>query len=75
MITMLSVLYVDQDQDRPVKVVTDKAYGMSHHFCPLHTMAELRLMNLNDHAAAEAEDSRNQGLWMAVELSVTILDP
>jgi hypothetical protein len=58
---MLSELYVDQDPARPVKVVTDKAYGWSRHFCPLHTTAELRLMNLNDCAAAEAQDNRNRG--------------
>jgi hypothetical protein len=29
MITMLSVLYVDNDQARPIKTCTDKAYGHS----------------------------------------------
>jgi hypothetical protein len=53
----------------PVKVVTDKAYGRSRHFYPLHTTAELRLMNGNDRALAEAEDSRNRGPRMAVEVS------
>jgi hypothetical protein len=41
MIMMLSILYVDGDRNRPVKSVTDKAYGRSENFCPFHTDAEL----------------------------------
>ncbi len=41
MITMLSVIYVDNDPARPVKTWTDKAYGRSRHFRPLHTDLEL----------------------------------
>jgi hypothetical protein len=40
MITMLSVLFVNNDQARPVKTVTDKAYGRTRHFRPLHTSLE-----------------------------------
>jgi hypothetical protein len=37
MLTMLSVMYVNDDPLRPVKCVTDKAYGRTNHLRPLHT--------------------------------------
>jgi hypothetical protein len=69
MMTMLSVLYINNDQARPVKMVTDKAYGRTRHFRPLHTLLELRLLNDNEREAAEEEDSKNKGPRMGVELS------
>jgi hypothetical protein len=69
MLTMLSVLYVNNDPLRPVKCVTDKAYGRTNHLHPLHTSLELRLMNLADRATAEVEDSKNKGPRMSVEIS------
>ena len=69
MITMLSVLYINNDLARPVKTVTDKAYGRTRHFRPLHTSLEFRMMNRQEKAAAEEEDRRNKGPRMAVELS------
>jgi hypothetical protein len=45
MMTMLSVLYINDDPNCPVKTVTDKTYGISLHFCPFHTDAGLRMMN------------------------------
>jgi len=69
MLTMLSLLYVNNDPLRPVKCVTDKAYGRTRHLRPVHTTLELRLMNAEDRAAAEAEDSRNIGLRCGVEMS------
>jgi hypothetical protein len=69
MITMLSVLFVNNDQGRPVKTVTDKAYRRTRHFRPLHTSLELRLLNINKREAAEDEDNRNKGPRMSVELS------
>lgn len=69
MLTMLSLLYVNNDPLRPVKCVTDKAYGRTRHLRPVHTTLELRLMNAEDRAAAEAEDSRNKGPRCAVEMS------
>jgi hypothetical protein len=56
MLTMLSVLYVNDDPLRPVKCVTDKAYGRTNHLRPLHTSVELRMMNPNERALAEEED-------------------
>jgi hypothetical protein len=44
MLTMLSVLHVNNDPLRPVKCVSDKAYGRTRHLRPLHTTLELRLM-------------------------------
>jgi len=69
MLTMLSVLYVDNDPLRPVKCVTDKAYGRTRHLRPLHTSLELRLMNPNERAEAEEEDARNKGPRNGVEMS------
>jgi hypothetical protein len=68
-ITMISVLYVDNDPLRPVKCVTDKAYGRTRHLRPLHTFLELRLMNPNERAEAEEEDARNEGPRNGVEMS------
>ena len=45
MLTMLSVLFVNNDPLQPLKCVTDKAYGCLNHLCPLHNSLELRLMN------------------------------
>jgi hypothetical protein len=45
MLTMLSVLHVNNDPLCPVKCCTDKAYGHTRHLRPLHTDLELRLMN------------------------------
>jgi hypothetical protein len=61
MITMLSVLYINNDPERPVKTCTDKAYGRLRHFRPLLTDLELRLMNAGDRADAEEEDRKNKG--------------
>jgi hypothetical protein len=69
MLTMLSVLFVNNDPARPVKTVTDKAYGRTRHLRPLHTELELRLMNAPDRVVAEEEDAKNKGPRMAVELS------
>jgi hypothetical protein len=69
MIPMLSVLYINNDLDRPVKTVTDKAYGRTRPFRPLHASLEFCMMNRQEKAAAEEEDRRNKGPHMAVELS------
>jgi hypothetical protein len=58
---MLSVLFINNDQARPVKTVTDKVYGRTKHFWPLHTSLELRLLHNNEREAAEDEDNRNKG--------------
>jgi hypothetical protein len=68
MLTMLSILYVNNDPAQPVKCVTDKAYGRTQHLQPLHTSLELRLMNAEERAAAEAEDARNKGPRNGVEM-------
>lgn len=69
MLTMLSILYVDDDPLRPVKCVTDKAYGRTNHLRPLHTSVELRMMNPNERALAEQEDACNKGPRTGVEMS------
>ena len=68
MITMLSGLYVDNDQARPIKTCTDKAYGHSWHFWPLHTDLKFKLMAPPERAAVEEEDKKNKGPRMSVEL-------
>jgi hypothetical protein len=69
MLTMLSVLYVNDDPLRPVKCVTDKAYGRTNHLRPLHTSVELPMINPNERALAEEEDARNKGPRTGVEMS------
>jgi hypothetical protein len=69
MLTMLSVLYVNNDPLRPVKCVGDKGYGRTNYLHPLHTSLELRLMNPANCATAEEEDSKNKGPRMSVEIS------
>jgi len=69
MLTMLSVLYMNNNPNRPAKCVTDKAYGHTQHLQHLHTSLELRLMNNVDRDAAEGEDARNKGLPNGVEMS------
>jgi hypothetical protein len=58
MVNMLSVLFVDGDPARPVKTVTDKAYGRTRHFGPLHTDLELQLMIAADCVSAIEEDEK-----------------
>jgi hypothetical protein len=69
MLTMLFVLYVNNDPLRPVKSVSDKAYGHTRHLCPLNTSFELRLMCLDEQAVTEEEDAQNKGPRNAVEMS------
>jgi len=69
MITMLSVLYINDDPNRPVKSVTDKDYGRSLHFRPFHTDAELRMMNPHLRAVAEAMGRSNKKSRLVVEKS------
>jgi hypothetical protein len=73
MITMFSVLYVNNDQACPVKIVSDKAYGGTRHIRPLHTSLELCLLNNNDRESAEDEDNRNKGPRMDYFASYCIL--
>jgi hypothetical protein len=72
MVNMLSVLFVDDNAVRPVKTVTDKAYGRTRHFRPLHAELELRLMNAADRAATIEEDQKNKWPRMAVEVLLCI---
>jgi hypothetical protein len=41
---MLSYLFIDGNHNQPAVTVMDKAYGITPHFKPLHTEAELRMM-------------------------------
>jgi hypothetical protein len=67
MIMQLSVLFVNDDHNHPVKTVTDKAYGRSLHFRPFHTDAKLRMMNPHLRAVAELLDKSNKKSRLAVE--------
>jgi hypothetical protein len=69
MLTMLSVLCVNNNPLRPVKCVTGKAYGRTQHLRPLHTSLELWLMYQAGWMAAEEKDARNKGPRMSVEMS------
>jgi hypothetical protein len=68
MLTMLSVLYVNGDRNRPVKCMTDKAYGRTEHLHPLHTSLELRLLPPAERRLAEEEDRKNKGPRACVEM-------
>jgi len=67
MIMQLSVLFANDDPTRPVKTVTDKAYGRTLHFHPFHTDAELRMMNPHLCAVTEALDKSNKKARLGVE--------
>jgi hypothetical protein len=69
MLTMLSVLHVNNDPLCPVKCCTDKAYGRTRHLRLLHTDLELQLMNPGERAVAEEEDRKNRGPRAAIEMS------
>jgi hypothetical protein len=69
MVNMLSVLFVDDNAARPVKTVTDKAYGRTWHFRHLHIELELQLVNAADPAASIEEEQKNKGPRIAVEVS------
>ncbi len=69
MLLQLSSVHVNGEEARPGKTVTDKAYGRSRHIRPLHTLAELVQMQLQERATAEAEDKRNRKPRLAVECS------
>jgi hypothetical protein len=56
---MLSVLFVDGNPARPVKTITDKAYGKTN--ISVLYMLKLRLMNATDCAFAIEEDQKNKG--------------
>jgi hypothetical protein len=45
MVTMLSVLFINNDLLKPVKSMTDTAYSHMQHIHKLHTSLELRLVN------------------------------
>lgn len=69
MILMLSSVFISSDINRPAVTVTDKAYGRTDHFKPIHTDAELRMMAPIERAAAVEFDKKHKKPRMAVEYS------
>ena len=69
MILMLSSVFIGGDLNRPAITVTDKAYGRTNHFKPLHTDAELRMMVREERADAVEFDRKHKKPRMAVEYS------
>jgi hypothetical protein len=69
MILMLSSVFISGDTNRPAVTVTDKAYGRTDHFKPIHTDAELCVMAPIERAAAVEFDEKHKKLCMAVEYS------
>jgi hypothetical protein len=69
MIIMLSSVFIGGDLQRPAITVTDKAYGRTNHFKPLHTDAELRMMVREERAAAMEFDKNHKKPRMGVEYS------
>jgi hypothetical protein len=68
MLTMLTVLYVDNDPLRPVKCVSNKAYGCTRHLHPLCTSLEICLIHLDELAVAKEEGAGKKGPRNAVEI-------
>lgn len=69
MILMLSNVFINGDLNRPAVTVTDKAYGRTEHFKPIHTDAELQMMNRVDRELALQFDKKHKKPRMAVEYS------
>jgi hypothetical protein len=69
MILMLSNVFINGDLNRPTVTVTDRAYGRSDHFKPIHTDAELQMMNRVDRELALQFDKKHKKPRMAVEYS------
>jgi hypothetical protein len=69
MIMMLSAVYIGGHLDRPAITVTDKAYGRSNHFKPIHMETKLRMMTQDERELALDFDKKNKKPWMAVEYS------
>ena len=73
MLLQLSCLYVNGDPNRPAKTILDKAYGRTPHFRPLHTQAELDLMQPDARVAAIFEDKQNRKPRMSTEHSFNLI--
>jgi hypothetical protein len=69
MFLMLPSVYIDGDQNRPAKTGTDKAYGKTPHFGPLHTDTKLRMMGAADRIVAVEFDTKHKKPRLAVENS------
>jgi hypothetical protein len=69
MILMLSSVFICGDLYQPAITITDKAYGKTNHFKPLHTDADLRMMAREERAAAIEFDKKHKKPCMAVECS------
>jgi hypothetical protein len=60
MLLMLSSVYINGDLNRPAITVTDKAYGRTAHFKPLHTKAELWMMGAEERIRAVEFDKQHK---------------
>ncbi len=69
MIVMLSSVFIGADINRPAVTVTEKVYGRTPHFKPIHTEAELCMMAPNEKAAAVDFVKKHKKPRMAVEYS------
>jgi hypothetical protein len=64
MLTMLSVLDVNNDSLHPVKCVLDKAYGQTRHLRPIHITLELCLRAPQEHEIASWNKGPRNGVEM-----------
>jgi hypothetical protein len=69
MILMLSSVFIGGDLNRPGITDTDKAYGRTNHFKPLHADAELRMMVRKERVAAMEFNKNHKKPRMGVEYS------
>jgi hypothetical protein len=58
--TLYFINVFDTFRNHPAKTITDKAYGRTPHFRPLHTEAELRMMGAEARTAAADFDKRHK---------------
>jgi hypothetical protein len=69
MIQMLSAVYIAGDLNHAAVTVTDKAYGRTNHFKPLHTDTELQMMAPHYREIVMEFDCKSKKPCMAVEYS------
>jgi hypothetical protein len=69
MILMLSSVFIGGNMNRLAVTVTDKAYGRTEHFKPLHADAELRMMVRDERNNVIEFDRKHKKPQMAVEYS------
>ena len=64
-ILLLSSVFIGGDLNQPAITATDKAYGRTTYFKPVHTDAELQMKAFEERAAATEFDKKHKNLLPA----------